>query len=599
MFWAIKQAIRIAPGLLISLIGVSVIEGFAPVILVVVTKNLVDATLMQFAQGLGDLGQIIPWIIAFFLVSLLTFEVMYRIRSPLFMRFRQKIEVHLGGDRLCLAASLPLETIEQSETNDLLKRSDQSGAKLEQLLNHVLWMLQHGLQIITISLFFSAISPWIPPLLILSQIPALFLAGKAQQLWLDMTYSQTEKQRKAEYLDTLLTGRKEQKEVRLFGLKEELGKRWQQQRSEIRQESIKLQKKIIMLQFPSSWVAFLSTTAIILYAAKMLPGQALSIGLFVAVFQAANNFFSACEQFVYGLRESLQGAGEIGFVRDFFTLESRVCGHQKDTDQGKPFPVPLQKGIHLDEVEFAYPGREPILKGVSLRIHPGEHIALVGANGAGKSTLAKILMGLYTPTGGKVMADHTNYASIDPELFRDELSAVFQDYYNFEFTLGQSIAVGDPKRVMKGWTTDEAAVSQAAQAGGIYNILSNNSWDWNQPVGYILDQGVGLSGGQWQRIALSRALLRNPQVLILDEPSAALDPIAEAELYAQFLGLMSHRAVFMISHRLGSARLADRVLVLKDGIIVEDGSHEQLLEAQGEYARMWEEQTQWYLSSAQ
>jgi ATP-binding cassette subfamily B protein len=250
--------------------------------------------------------------------------------------------------------------------------------------------------------------------------------------------------------------------------------------------------------------------------------------------------------------------------------------------------------VTLDKVTFSYPDRDPILKQVSLHIRPGEHIALVGVNGAGKSTLVKLLMGLYQPAEGTIAADHISYTEIDPATLRDNVSAAFQDYYNFEFTLAESIGIGKPASSLGEAHMDLSAVEEAAAAGGAAEVYNQMARGWNQPVGHVLDGGVGLSGGQWQRIALSRALMRKSQLLILDEPTAAMDPRNEAELYARFMTIMRDQSVFIVSHRLGSARIADRILVLSDGVIAEEGSHEQLLTAGGIYSRMWEEQAQWY-----
>ena len=210
-------------------------------------------------------------------------------------------------------------------------------------------------------------------------------------------------------------------------------------------------------------------------------------------------------------------------------------------------------------------------------------------NGCGKSTLVKLLLGLYPPDAGRVTADGVDYRDLTPTSIHHGVSAVFQDYVRFAFTAGQSIGVG---RVSA--CEDAEAVAAAARQGGADGFISALPHGYNTPVGHILPGGMGLSGGQWQRIAISRAFMRDPQLLILDEPTASLDPKAEAEVYGHFAELLAGRAVLLISHRLGSARLADRILVLHEGRIAEDGTHAELLGLGGLYARMWEEQAQWY-----
>ena len=232
-----------------------------------------------------------------------------------------------------------------------------------------------------------------------------------------------------------------------------------------------------------------------------------------------------------------------------------------------------------------------MLQGVGFRLAPGERVALVGENGSGKSTLAKILLGLYPPTAGRVLADGRDYGEIHPESLTGAVSAAFQDYHRFEFTLGQSIGIAAPTApaaaaaegpgndLWPRWLPpDPAVVADAAQRSGAEELAQRLPDGYETPVGHILDGGQGLSGGEWQRVAIARAFTRHPELLILDEPAASLDAVAEAELYRQFAGLLEGRTALLISHRLGSARMADRILVPRQGRIVEEGRHDESME---------------------
>ena len=224
--------------------------------------------------------------------------------------------------------------------------------------------------------------------------------------------------------------------------------------------------------------------------------------------------------------------------------------------------------------------RAPVLRGVSLRLNPGERVALVGENGAGKSTLAKLLLGLYQSTAGEITVDGVHYDEIDRTSLASAVSAAFQDFFNFELTASQSIGIGalgsggsdQEADLWPAWLPpDPAVVENAARRAGVDAITARLPQGYDTPVGHILDGGQGLSGGEWQRLAIARAFIRQPELLILDEPTAALDPMAEAEVYRQFGELLAGRTALLISHRLGSARMADRILVLKDGCIAEQG----------------------------
>lgn len=283
-------------------------------------------------------------------------------------------------------------------------------------------------------------------------------------------------------------------------------------------------------------------------------------------------------------------------VRDFFDHAAPLI---PAPNTGVAFPQPMQEGIRFEHVTFTYPSQpRPILRDLNFHLRPGERVAIVGANGAGKSTLVKLLLGLYEPTSGSITVDGIRYDAMDREQFQQAVSVVFQDFYNFELAAAESIGLGRPDFPLDGsaHTTDDVdAVRKAALLGGADDFAQSLPRGYATPLGYAMDDAVELSGGQWQRVAISRAYMREDAALwILDEPTAALDPSAEAELYAQFAAALAGRTALLISHRLGSARMADRIVVLEQGQIVEEGTHNELLNLGGTYKRMWEAQAKWY-----
>ena len=306
---------------------------------------------------------------------------------------------------------------------------------------------------------------------------------------------------------------------------------------------------------------------------------------------------------------------DVGYVREFFDLsEDDGTWTQRppaDREPTRPFPKPLREGFAVEDIWFAYPAADaaeadnprPVLRGVNLRLKPGERVALVGENGAGKSTLAKLLLGLYQPTSGEITVDGVHYGELDRTSLASAVSAAFQDFFNFELTASQSIGIGalgsggsdQETDLWPAWLPpDPAVVENAARRARVDAIAAHLPQGYDTPVGHVLDGGQGLSGGEWQRMAIARAFIRQPELLILDEPTAALDPMAEAEVYRQFGELLAGRTALLISHRLGSARMADRILVLKDGRIAEQGHHDDLVAKGGVYAALWEEQASWY-----
>jgi len=245
-------------------------------------------------------------------------------------------------------------------------------------------------------------------------------------------------------------------------------------------------------------------------------------------------------------------------------------------------------GIELIGVSFTYPGsQQPVLHDVNLVIQPGERIALIGENGAGKSTLIRLILGLYRPQEGRILLGGRDIQDIPrEELFRC-FAAVFQEYARYQFTVADNIRFG------RQWDADDAAIQRAAVQSGADAFIQRLPDGYRTLLGKPLG-GVDLSGGEWQKLAIARALVRQAPVVILDEPTAALDPKAEAEVYRQFGEMTRGRTAILISHRLGSARLADRIVVLKAGRIVEIGTHEELLARGGEYAGFFSLQAQWY-----
>lgn len=241
-------------------------------------------------------------------------------------------------------------------------------------------------------------------------------------------------------------------------------------------------------------------------------------------------------------------------------------------------------------MSFTYPGSSrPALCNVSFSIKPGERIALVGENGAGKSTLVKLLMGLYKPTQGRITVDGIDLNELSPLDWQRRFGVVFQDFIRFETTVRENVSFGSLEKAKQPGAI-EAAVAQAGATHLVETLP--NSWDTH--LGKSYRDGTDLSGGEWQKLAIARAYMRTAQILVLDEPASALDAKAEADVYRHFAQMGAGKTMFLISHRLGSCQLADRVLVFKDGHLIEEGDHQTLMASQGEYADMYQQQAAWY-----
>lgn len=432
---------------------------------------------------------------------------------------------------------------------------------------------------------FWPVAHWLPAALVLSLVVR---AGRqAERSRRDMSFiqDQTEDQRRVSYVGGLLTGGSEQKEMRMFNLHQHLAGRWRGLRRGVRAALLGQKRRNALFALPADVLSFAvaAGTAVLLVLA--LARHAITLGAFVALFGGVQMVENAGAQFAFQFAQGNASVLQVGYLREFLDLPDEPA-----PSAAMPFPTPLRKGIRCEGLTFTYPGRnEPVLHDLHLQLRPGERVALVGENGSGKSTLAKCLLGLYRPDAGRISVDGVDYRDIASDSLRAAVSAAYQDYVNFQFTLRESIGVGDVAAV-----DQDDRVLAAAHRGGADEVAASLARGYDNPVGGVLEGSSGLSGGQWQRVAISRAFMRDAQLLILDEPAAALDPQAEAALHARFAETLAGRTALLVSHRQGSARLADRILVLRDGRIAEDGTHDALLAVGGEYARMWEAQAQWY-----
>ena len=597
------------------LIVIHILLGIQPAMLIHVTRHLVDAVVDAAGGGPSGFHDILPWLIAFGLIQLVTNDVMWHLRDVFYLRLEQDLSHVLGRRLLARSSRLPLLFFDVSETYDRLERARDPGRKLGALFSTALHFSKAVVTAVSVASMFAPVSIWISVALLGALAPLVLLEIRQNRMFMAFTYGETPEERRAGYVNRVLTGRSEQKEMRLFGLHAPLTGRWRRMRQVLRDRLLGQRQRQVFVSIPATGFHVAVGVGVAVILAFLLGRRVLTPGRFVALFQGVGDMLRAGGSLGFSSRALQACSAEVGYVREFF---ERPDGSEPETvaapgTDGKSnaavFPRPLRGGLVVDNVHFTYPAlasgeRAPsVLNGVTLRLVPGERVALVGDNGAGKSTLARILLGLYPPTAGRVTADGLDYADIDTDSLGDAVSAAFQDYCRFEFTLGQSIGIGTVGGPGDGdaaglWPSslqpDMSAVADAARRAGVDNLAERLPGGYDTPVGHVLDGGQGLSGGEWQRIAIARAFTREPELLILDEPAAALDPVAEAALYRQFAELLEGRTALLISHRLGSARMADRILVLSQGRIVEDGCHDELVAHGGVYARMWEEQASWY-----
>jgi ATP-binding cassette subfamily B protein len=328
-----------------------------------------------------------------------------------------------------------------------------------------------------------------------------------------------------------------------------------------------------------SMLTVLTSGLTFFYVAFRTLGGSISVGGLTLYVQAADGVSNAFGQVLSGLQTMYEHQLYLKTLFELLDFQPAVRAPED------PLPIrrPMQEGIEFRDVTYAYEGKdEPALKNVSFKIQKGETVAIVGHNGAGKTTLVKLVARLYDPQGGQVLIDGHDVREYDPDELRNEFGVLFQDYVSYQFSARENIGVGRVERL-----DDTAAIAAAATKSGAAEVIEALPEGYDTMLGKWFDGGVNLSGGEWQKVALGRAFMREAQILILDEPSAALDAKAEYELFSRLQELAHGRTAIFISHRFSTVRRADRILVFEQGSLIESGTHEELLALGGRYAELF------------
>ncbi|MGH2560174.1 MAG: ABC transporter ATP-binding protein [Thermomicrobiales bacterium] len=482
----------------------------------------------------------------------------------------------------------------QFEEGDFFQHLQRAHAGMGQRLNDVSWKLFDVLQVLFMAVSVAGalyvVHPLLLPLMIAGALPALWFQIRTATAVYEAQRAHTMRDRIRAHLQTLLTGREAAPEIRLFGTAGYLLDRWQRLRDERTADVLSAERERAVSNAFGGFFSGATYAGALLFVAYQITGGDLSIGDYVVVATGALWFDQMLGGLVWLVRSIEEESQYLGDLFDFLRV-----ARDEEEDAAYTVASPLERrqgrgmAVAAEGIDFAYPGQaQPVVRDACLRIAPGERIAIVGENGAGKTTLVKLLIGLYRPDAGVVHLDGANLNGGGAIAARQRIAAVFQDYATFQLTLRENIGFGDVERM-----ADDAALRNAAQRAGIEDLLAGLPDGFDAYLGRQFGE-TELSGGQWQRIALARAFFRDADLLVLDEPTAALDPLAELALFERFAALVKGRTAIMVSHRLGAARVADRIVVLRAGEIVEQGHHDDLIARDGAYAALFAAQAQWY-----
>jgi ATP-binding cassette subfamily B protein len=409
-------------------------------------------------------------------------------------------------------------------------------------------------------------------------------------LYIDKMYrwqhGQTPAERQAGYLNWVLTDCAHAKEVRLFDLGPLFMGRLRNVREKLRRGKLAIARKRSGADIAAQTFATAAIYGSYAYVAyEAIVGKA-TLGDMVMYYQAFLRVQGSLQAILDSLARLYEDNLFLSNLYEFLDLKRTVI----EPVRAKPVPQPIQQGIVLNHVSFQYPtGTRKVIEDISLEIRPGEAVALVGENGSGKTTLIKLLCRLYDPTGGTITIDGVDLRQFETRALRHEIAIIFQDYARYHLTAGENIWLGNTDL-----QSDQKRVAAAARLSGADEVIRALPRGYDTMLGKWFENGEELSVGEWQKVALARAFMRDAQIIVLDEPTSSMDAKAEYEVFQSFRQLVRDRIAILISHRFSTVRMADRIFVMKHGSIVEGGSHEELVRSGGTYARLFEMQAQHY-----
>ena len=578
----------------------AVVFGLAMPFEVWAINGLVDAVVAEVGATSEPRAAVLPWFgllaVAFTMRSLKGAAGRY-----VAVVVQEQVEPAINRQLFEKAISVPLETFESPEYYQKLETGRLAvGGRVARNLQSAMSFMGAIVGAVGLLILYVAAHWLLAAFLVAVTVVVSIVQAWAAANFTQVNYRSSPLRREAGYWSDLLSGREAAPELRLFGLADHLIGLWSRVFGRHVAEMDRGRRRVTigsMIEISVVQIAIMiSGIALVVLAST---GQ-ISIGQLVALLYGLSRFQDATNTVGWSSAGLIEDWTRIAHLRDFLALDSE---RRSPSRGAKRSPSPFRQAIQFDGLGFTYPGSQrPALSGVNLTIRPNEHLALVGENGAGKTTLVRLLLGLYRPTEGRITVDGVDVADLDPNEWRQRATAIFQDFVRYPTTPFENIAFADPSLLAEEQSSHVAVhprvVSAAAQAGadGFIGVLP---FKYATPLGKEWEGGAELSIGQWQRLAIARAYLRDAQIIALDEPTAALDPRAEAEVYNHFNRASAGRTAILVSHRLGSARMADRIIVLREGLIVEEGDHDSLLREDGEYARMFRLQASWYEDSGE
>src|SRR5450759_432211 len=572
-----------SPGWTFTNIVMSVLRSIFPLILIWLLKEVVDVITKATtsAHPISDINVVWP-VLAVVIVWFLD-EASSDFSNYVRKKQALKLEIYMYGLLHSKSIKLDLINFERPEYFDCLSRATREAPwRPNSILNNMVSLLRGLLSLLLIAGLILTLNWTLAVLLLVANIPGIWLRLYYADILYNFQRQQTPEARKSAYFNWLLTGDRPSRELRLFGLGNYFISLFKQSFLKQKEEEINIIRRRTVIELISNLFKASALLITILFIARQTINGKLTLGQMTMYLLA----FRQGMIYIKDLFGALAGLYEDGlFIGDTFEF----LNLKENVTAAEPVIVPssLKKKIVVENLSFTYPGNNfTTINNVSFEIKKGEIIALVGPNGAGKSTLVRLLCRLYDPDSGKVKYDGNEIRNMDPEEYRKHFSVVFQDFMLYNLPAGENIRMGNIEEKSSG-----SKIKASATTTGIHDLINSLPNGYETVIGNLFDDSRELSWGEWQKIALARALFRDAPVLILDEPSSALDADTEHDIFSRFREIVKGRTSILISHRFTNVTLADRIIVLDKGSIAETGTHEELMKSGGLYFKMFTKQS--------
>jgi ATP-binding cassette subfamily B protein len=579
MVWATRPLYAAA------ILALRLANAFTPVVLLWIGKLIIDGVVANIGSSAPDWGH---------LFRLVLLELAVALLSDGFSRAASYYEALVGdlfSNELSVrimrhAATLDLEQFEDPDFQDRLQRARRQTMGRVVLLGQVLGMGQQVVTLLSLLAALIAFNPWLLAILVVAIVPSFLGETHYAGIGYSFMFQWTQQRRELDYLRYVAAAESSAKEVKLFGLSAHFIDRF----AELADDYVRENRRVAAHRAVTggalttlSTLAYYGAVGYIIYETVLGVITVGSLTFLIGSFQRSR---SLIESLLLGTAGMYEQSLFLKDLFDFLEMRPRIAS----VPDARPVPRPMRAGFAFENVGFRYPDQEKwAVRGVAFEIAAGERIALVGENGAGKTTLVKLLTRLYDPTEGRILLDGVDLREYDLVSLRQAVGVIFQDFFRYDLTARENIAVG--------WIEardDQPRIEDSAQKSLAADVVAGLERAYDHVLGRRFDGGANLSGGEWQKVALARAYMRDAQVLVLDEPTAALDARAEYQVFQRFSELTEGRMAVLISHRFSTVRMADRILVLERGAVREDGSHEELLALGGRYAELFNLQAAGY-----